>query len=601
MEQKRKKRRVSLRTMILMVAVPVILVGMLAGSLVLYGFTTRRMKETVTSNAVNLVSQSSRQVGDNLMEIFEEFVIFEKNRLNLDTLLLSREGTLEDTFYVDLYQDVFRIYSAHNNVLDCVFVGLQLPDGTTQSVYYSDDRITNISLTFEEKIGEYTLSSPETHQYVWTTSGQNTVFAKNNSNQNVVSLFKVLEFPKSDARCLIYFGMNTALFPKTVFGDMAADGFMTVLIDGEQLVYPDYTTGEIVQMDQPDLVLPDEKGYFSAQVLGVQRLCVYDSLQLTNWKFAVLIDESELYSFTGYFGYMFLLTTLIILVVVVAVSVFSANLITKPIKQWVDKVGNLNENNLDIRFDDTNCSEIAQFNEGLSYMVQTVKRLLADVAEENEKKRDLEFKLLQEQINPHFLHNTLFSIQELYGMEEHDAANSMMSSLSAFFRKSLNYGKIHVSLQEELDITEDYLRIQQMRHGDLTYRFDVPEALMEQTIVKMTLQPLVENAIQHGLGGVSGGELVIRARACGDEAVLEVADNGAGMPPDMLERLNRSLTKRDWELMGRSYGIRNVMERLLIHYGEGNRLEYSSAVGGGTTVVVRLPLRPAGAPLKEAE
>ena len=210
-----------------------------------------------------------------------------------------------------------------------------------------------------------------------------------------------------------------------------------------------------------------------------------------------------------------------------------------------------------------------------------------------------ELELLQAQINPHFLYNTLDSIAILAESQREDDVINMVNSLSTFFRNSLNRGEDIISLRSELIQARSYLEIQQIRYSDiLTWQIDVPEDIQDCNVPKLILQPLIENALYHGIKNRRGrGLLTITGETEGEDLLLRVKDNGAGMTPEQLALLNSGA----FEEHHSGLGLKNVHQRIRLYCGEPYGLSFDSAPGEGTTVTVRLPRRGVTAIRKEED
>ena len=233
--------------------------------------------------------------------------------------------------------------------------------------------------------------------------------------------------------------------------------------------------------------------------------------------------------------------------------------------------------------------EILTLSQGFEQMAGRLKDLLAETTQKQESLRKMELALLQSQINPHFLYNTMDTIIWLVEAGKNREATEMISNLSNFFRFSLSKGKDVITLAEEGEQVLSYLRIQQARYRDiLQYTMDLPEALRRTTLPKLTLQPLVENALYHGIKMKRGmGHIAILARREGDVVVLQVTDDGAGIPPARLEELRRAMEEGDRV----GFGLATVHERLRLMFGAPYGLESHSEEGVGTTVCARVPWR----------
>lgn len=223
---------------------------------------------------------------------------------------------------------------------------------------------------------------------------------------------------------------------------------------------------------------------------------------------------------------------------------------------------------------------------------QMVSRLNAQIRENTQKQATLrrtELALLQSQINPHFLYNTMDTIIWLIEADKTQEAVEMVSNLSDFFRHSLSKGRDVISLQEEGRHVCSYLQIQQVRYKDiLHYTVNLAPELGEFLIPKLTLQPLVENALYHGIKMKRGlGHIYVVGRAEDGDVVLQVTDDGVGIPPQRLEELRQAMARG--ERVG--FGLSTVHERIRLFFGPGYGLTLTSREGIGTTVTVRIPKR----------
>ena len=209
---------------------------------------------------------------------------------------------------------------------------------------------------------------------------------------------------------------------------------------------------------------------------------------------------------------------------------------------------------------------------------------------EQKQLRKAEFELLQAQINPHFLYNTLDAIVWSAEAGNQKQVVNMVGSLSDFFRSSLNKGKEIVSIKEELVHVKSYLEIQQIRYQDiLCYEINVPESLNKYQIPKITIQPIAENALYHGIKNKrGGGKITIEGYENEDTVIIEVKDNGIGIDEKRLFEIKESLENSD-NNSDTIYGIYNVNERIRLNYGEQYGLKICSIYGEGTTVKILIP------------
>ncbi|MBP3579142.1 MAG: sensor histidine kinase [Lachnospiraceae bacterium] len=265
--------------------------------------------------------------------------------------------------------------------------------------------------------------------------------------------------------------------------------------------------------------------------------------------------------------------------------------ITRPLQKLNEVTEQVAGGNLSVRSDVHTGDEVGVLSESLNTMIDKINELLAQVTTEQVRLRKAEFELLQSQINPHFLYNTLDAIIWLAEAGEQKKVVSMVRSLSEFFRTSLNRGKDIIPLKEELQHVRSYLEIQQVRYQDiLNYEINVPEEeLGRYMIPKITIQPLVENALYHGIKNKRGsGKIEIRGRKQEEMLVIEIEDNGIGISKERLWQVKDGIQKK--VLTGKDiYGLYNVNERIRLNFGEEYGIDIHSVYGEGTTVRILLP------------
>ena len=261
--------------------------------------------------------------------------------------------------------------------------------------------------------------------------------------------------------------------------------------------------------------------------------------------------------------------------------------ITKPISEIlhnIKKVGKGEYKNIAPVIAD--CIEIQELDEGTRKMAGRIEGLLENVRKEQDAQHLTELQLLQAQVNPHFLYNTLDTIVWLVegGMEQ-DAVD-MITSLSVFFRTSLSKGKDIIPLAEEERHTLSYLEIQQSRYRDIMeFEIKIPKELEGVMVPKLTLQPLAENALYHGIKNKRGkGKILIEGFDLGEDMMLKVTDNGQGMTPERLKEVQDAICTGERA----GFGLAAVSERIALYYGAGYGLRISSTEGEGTVIEVYL-------------
>ena len=283
---------------------------------------------------------------------------------------------------------------------------------------------------------------------------------------------------------------------------------------------------------------------------------------------------------------------IVISIVIAVLTVLIPLSITKPITELSRVMDRVARGDLTVRADFDKGPEVTALSNSLNTMIDKINELLNQVTEEQTRLRKAEFEVLQAQINPHFLYNTLDAIVWLAEAGEYKKVVGMVGDLSEFFRTSLNHGRDIVTIHDELQHINSYLKIQKVRYQDiLEYDIQVPAELYGYLIPKITLQPLVENALYHGIKNKRGcGCIAINGRMEGELLILSIADNGIGMTTEKLEQLKEELC-REKEGERTIYGMYNVNERIRLNFGEQYGLRIQSTYKKGSLVEIVLPCR----------
>lgn len=260
--------------------------------------------------------------------------------------------------------------------------------------------------------------------------------------------------------------------------------------------------------------------------------------------------------------------------------------VTKRIRRLRSGMKEVEQGNFEVNITSDSRDEIGDLVNGFDSMLLQLNTLIKEVYEGRIKEKEYEMKALQAQINPHFLYNTLSLINWKAIEADAEDISKITLALSTFYRTSLNKGKNVMSLSDELRNMRSYLDIQLMMHDyEFDVEFDVDESIGQYQSLNLMLQPLIENAIAHGIDVKTDGrgKLTITGKEDGDLIVLTVADNGVGMSDEQAARI---LTEES-----KGYGVRNVNERIKLYYGEQYSLQIESKIGQGTKASIRIPKR----------
>lgn len=375
-------------------------------------------------------------------------------------------------------------------------------------------------------------------------------------------------------------------------------GYVYLISNSGQIIYHPKAqlidSGRVQENHQNAALYRD--GTYEERFQGERRYVTVKSVGYTGWKL-VGVTPVQGVSFGGMKARLFILfIVLLILFILSVINYYISSKITNPIHKLEESVRQLEEGKLDTSVYIGGSYEIQHLGRSVAAMASQIQVLMQDIVAEHESKRKSEFDTLQSQINPHFLYNTLDIIVWMVENEKKSEAVKVVTALARFFRISLSKGKSIIPVRDELEHVRNYLMIQQMRFKNkFSYEIQAEEDVLELASLKLMLQPLVENAIYHGMEFMDGdGEILIQASLL-EEAkeqeqylCLVIRDNGLGMTKERVESLFTN-TSHVPSGRGSGIGVRNVNERIKLYFGEYYGLTIESEPDEGTTIRIYLP------------
>jgi len=351
---------------------------------------------------------------------------------------------------------------------------------------------------------------------------------------------------------------------------------------------PSYVLQPIVEPALHDWVI-DHSSTTDIQVTKEGKmLLISTDIQNFNWKLISIVPYDLLTEDTRKITKLIFLIGVVCFIFALVGARLLSNVIAKPIVQLSRHMKRIKEGNLDQHIEVTSTDEIGLLAAGFNTMMGRIQGLLAKIGAEQRKKREYELALMQAQIKPHFLYNTLDVIYTLSEMGRAKDVQRTTKALADFYRVTLSKGRDQITLDDELRSIKDYLLIQRIRYSDI-FNFDIAidPNILAGKIPKLTIQPLVENAIYHGLKHkASFGQLTITGKKEDQRIIIVVTDDGAGMSEDRLQELKRSMSDQQLQV---GYGLTSVHERIKLYFGERYGVQIESKEGIGTVVTVVIP------------
>lgn len=360
--------------------------------------------------------------------------------------------------------------------------------------------------------------------------------------------------------------------------------------DGEVIYHPrqQLLYSDLIE-ENNNIAATYEDGTHIEKFNGDERLVTVKTVGYTGWKIVGITPMSDITS--DYYEIRVFLVFIIIFAIFLLtfVNMLVSSRIANPIKALENSVKRLEDDIRDVDISISGSYEVKHLGKAIKSLVTQMHILMDNIVIEQESKRKSELNALQAQINPHFLYNTLDSIIWMIENENYEGAITMVTALARFFRISLSKGKNIITVRNELEHARNYLTIQKIRYKNkFSYNIEAEDDVLNCTSIKLIVQPLIENAIYHGMEFMTGeGEILIKAYKKKEDIYIDVIDNGLGMLEEVSESLLTNYCKEKGK--GSGIGLKNVHERIQLYFGENYGLEIYSELDEGTTIRIHIP------------
>ena len=414
----------------------------------------------------------------------------------------------------------------------------------------------------------------------------------------VVSLSRTVELTRNGSSMLgvLLVDMNYSSIEQLLEKantDTSGEYVYLMASDGEIIYHPKQNLIHMgLYQENNDMAAGYEDTTVKENFHGEKRLVTVKTISYTGWKLVSVVPmKSFSMGMTGMRNLAVLLVALTVLAAVILNQMVSAR-ISKPLRRLNDSVKEWEAGNMEPDIYIGGSMEVEHLGKTLRSTVAQIRQLMDDIVVEQEEKRKSELDALQSQINPHFLYNTLDSIVWMITGERYDDAVFMITQLASLFRISLSKGKTVISIENEVKHAKNYMNIQKIRYkNSFEIDFQIEEEILNGCIVKLVLQPLLENAIYYGMEFMDGeGEIHVRGYRRDNDVYLEVEDNGLGMPEEEAAELLNG--KERPHKHGSGVGLVNVHSRLKLRFGENYGLIIHSCPDEGMMVQIHIPYVP---------
>jgi len=543
----------------------------------------------------------SRTVADLSTEYTTDMV--ERVTQNLDLLILSKEKVLSQCLQDSSLQrffftgensrprqsDIATLFSAVQ-IAHPEITGIVAVTSEDRSIASSLERISRDPLTDESW---YTLAKKAAKEFGLLTRpiGRNLRSTSSIGPDEVITLVKAVYHPEnSDFAGVLMADLNQdyleASFEDTTREDKV---FFCIIDDQGDFVYA--PINEVAYRIDPSWFI-DGGGKVEKRIFGRDYRIVFNDSEYTDWTTVGVYYLEETMQAVNFVRLSALFIALLTFALTVIVSMVYSSAISKPVISLLDLMKRAGEGDLSVRYHSNTRDEIDELGRGLNSMLDQIQNLIKMVYEEQRSKREAELRILQQQIKPHFLYNTLDTIQWM--AQEQRAYNiiEVVGALTRLFRVTLSQGNEMISLEQEIEHVHSYLVIQKIRYEDkFEYRIDCPDELKNLFVLKMILQPLVENSLYHGIKEKRGaGFLRLEVHVEEESLVMRVFDDGVGIPPSTLKVIRSGLEQADHSRDRSAFALYNVNDRIRLTYGDEFGITIDSSHAEGTVVVIRHPI-----------
>ncbi|MDQ0229867.1 sensor histidine kinase [Metabacillus malikii] len=543
---------------------------------------TAQIEENAYKNVNDTIFQTKNYLDYMLSDVFQQLVSVSSDP-KIINLVGTKESDIKPEYYVDIDRSLQLVYSRYNVILESVLIDLN----EEEFLLYHSDYTSNPTVPYDYYFDKFKGSN---EGFYWRNIHEDKIF---NTNDQVMSVFRLIE---TSNKGIVLFNLRDEFFEQVLNKSLIGENGYLALIspDGK---FESKNVKKEYKLDRNTLQtiqkLDKESGQFSYESAASEDMIViYDTIEANNWKLAAVVPQDEMLNKVNYIKH----STVFFIILMIVSAIFLASIvgkyISKPFEKMANQMRSINEKSLSFYDETSGPEEMKILHNGFKELLTKSQNLMDQIRLEQEEKRQLEFAIMHAQINPHFLYNTLYSIKGLCDMGLNKDASQMVIALSSFFRIGISKGREIIPIKDEIEHIKHYLFIQEMRYGDdFSYEVDVEQDILACNIIKLSLQPIIENAIYHGVKQKRGlGKITIKGYECEGDIYLEVADNGNGIEKNKLAEIVKELDVSFQEKKSFiGIGLKSVHERIKIHFGKQYGLTIMSEPGQGTVVRITIP------------
>lgn len=554
---------------------------------------TKIVENKVNQHTDQMINQIEVNI-DNYIKSVENILMYISNSEDIRHFLNQSEEEIQIDDLKILEEKIQRNLKVYTDINSEIF-GILIVNNYDKYISNELNKKTRDVLTKEIWYMEAINESEKVH-FFSKPIGRNLKSYKSYSAEDIISISKaIIDKDTNKPVGVVMADINLKKFDEIIKDNYIGEkGFFYILDNNNNIVYSPVNS-IIYRINSNNF--DSNKDSFVRSINNEKFKIMYTTSNLTGWKSIGVFSFKDISKDITSMERFTLIIAIATLFLAVFFSLLFTNSIVTPIKELRTLMKGVESGDLDLKFKEYKYSnEFGELGHSFNHMVSEIKKLINMVYNEQRSKRKAEIETLQAQIKPHFLYNTLDTISWM--AEDYNAKDivNLVGALTRVFRIGLNKGREEINLKDEIDHINSYLIIQKYRYEDkLSYEIDFDREILNSLILKLITQPIVENAIYHGIKEKRGkGKILIKFNRVFDDIVITVEDNGAGISEEKLQNINSMLETSNSFCIdsesGSGYGISNVNTRIKLTYGQAYGLKYYSKIGEGTKVEIKLPV-----------
>lgn len=580
---------------VLLSSIPLFITGYFS-----YYNSSNTIKAKVSTYSLQLMNQVGKNIDDQLVRLINDSISIEFTDIVQDTLLNYDDMTEWEKH--NRQYEMNYMFSGNFSYLDYVSNVTLITKSREVITIYGD--WSNFKMNLKDSYIDFLFDNavPKDGVPFWSAINAEDVnhFVRLGSREEEgILITRAIKNIENDVREAIL----TIMINKRIFSDIYKD--MDIVENTDIFVIN--SKGIVVSSINPDIAFSsqykypllieriyenkDTKGHaFDINLDGNNFLVATYPLKYADWQVVTTIPYSYLNSESKMHGLSIMYLGIVCLVLAVILSLLISSSISVPLSNLIYSMDKVKKGNLDVSVSDWAGDEVGEVARNYNTMLKDLKQMISEVREMEKQKRIAEFKSLQAQINPHFLSNTLNTIRGMAVRQKADNIANIITSLIELLRVCIGEGDEFIFIHEELDYLKAYINIQQYKHyNEFDVHFEINEEILYSKIPRLLCQPIVENAIIHGIGPSNKqGVIVIKGYKMEDKIKIVVTDNGVGINKEKLEKLlNNDNNQRNPHFTG--VGMKNVEDRIKMIFGDEYGIHIESVPDFFTNVEITIP------------